>query len=42
MVRAGLSELEERLPANMFFRTHKSYIVNIDQIESVTPSSGAK
>ena len=33
----GLSELEERLPANMFFRTHKSYIVNIDQIESVTP-----
>ena len=33
----GLSELEERLPANMFFRTHKSYIVNIDQIESITP-----
>ena len=33
----GLSELEERLPANMFFRSHKSYIVNIDQIESITP-----
>ena len=33
----GLSELEERLPANMFFRTHKSYIVNVNQIESVTP-----
>lgn len=33
----GLSELEERLPRNMFFRTHKSYIVNVGQIESVTP-----
>ena len=33
----GLSELEERLPANMFFRSHKSYIVNVGQIESVTP-----
>lgn len=33
----GLSDLEERLPANMFFRTHKSYIVNVNQIESVTP-----
>lgn len=33
----GLSELEERLPANMFFRAHKSYIVNVNQIESVTP-----
>ncbi|NLD58141.1 MAG: response regulator transcription factor [Clostridiales bacterium] len=33
----GLSELIERLPANMFFRTHKSYIVNVNQIESITP-----
>ena len=33
----ALSELEERLPANMFYRTHKSYIVNIAQIESITP-----
>lgn len=33
----GLSELEQRLPKPMFFRTHKSYIVNIHQIESVTP-----
>lgn len=33
----GLSEIEERLPTNMFLRTHKSYIVNVNQIESVTP-----
>ena len=32
-----LGEMEERLPEGMFFRTHKSYIVNIDQIESITP-----
>ncbi len=33
----GLSDLEARLPAHMFFRTHKSYIVNVNQIESITP-----
>lgn len=32
-----LSELEEKLPGDVFFRTHKSYIVNINQIDSVTP-----
>jgi len=33
----GMSELEQRLPANRFFRTHKSYIVNIARIASITP-----
>lgn len=32
-----LSELEERLPEKMFFRSHKSYIVNINHIVSITP-----
>ena len=32
-----LSELEERLPEENFFRSHKSYIVNIDHIISITP-----
>ena len=29
--------MEERLPEGMFFRTHKSYIVNINHIESIAP-----
>lgn len=33
----SLSELEERLPADTFFRSHKSYIVNINHIISITP-----
>lgn len=33
----SLSELEERLPDDTFFRSHKSYIVNIDHIVSITP-----
>ena len=33
----SLSELEERLPADTFFRSHKSYIVNINHIVSITP-----
>jgi len=32
-----LSELDERLPDDMFFRTHKSYIVNLAHIESISP-----
>lgn len=33
----SLSELEERLPPDTFFRSHKSYIVNINHIVSITP-----
>ena len=33
----SLSELDERLPDDMFFRTHKSYIVNLSHIESISP-----
>ncbi len=33
----SLSELEERLPDDTFFRSHKSYIVNINHIVSITP-----
>ena len=32
-----MSELAARLPENTFFRTHKSYIVNLDHIDSITP-----
>lgn len=33
----SLSELEERLPKEMFFRSHKSYIVNLNHIDSIAP-----
>lgn len=33
----SLSELEQRLPAGLFFRCHKSYIVNLNQIDSISP-----
>lgn len=33
----SLSELEERLPQNTFFRSHKSYIVNLNHIASIAP-----
>ena len=33
----SLSELEVRLPANLFFRCHKSYIVNLNHIDSISP-----
>ena len=33
----SLGELEERLPEENFFRSHKSYIVNIEHIISITP-----
>lgn len=32
-----LSEIDEKLPDDMFFRSHKSYIVNLAHIESVSP-----
>ncbi len=33
----GLSDIEKRLPKEKFFRTHKSYIVGLDHVESITP-----
>ena len=33
----SLSEFEERLPDNLFFRSHKSYIVNLNHIDSISP-----
>lgn len=33
----GLSDIEKRLPENKFFRTHKSYIVGLDHVDSITP-----
>ena len=32
-----LGEMEERLPGDMFFRTHKSYIVSLSHIDSISP-----
>lgn len=33
----GLSDIEVRLPKEKFFRTHKSYIVGLDHVDSITP-----
>ena len=33
----GMADLDERLPDDLFFRTHKSYIVNLNLIESIAP-----
>lgn len=32
-----LGEVEERLPRDTFFRSHRSYIINLEQIESIAP-----
>lgn len=32
-----LSEVEERLDPDLFFRCHKSYIINLTCIDSITP-----
>ena len=32
-----MGELAERLPEGTFFRTHKSYIVNLNHIDSISP-----
>lgn len=37
VVSDGMAELDERLPDEIFFRTHKSYIVNLNLIESIAP-----
>ena len=33
----GLSELEERLDKNQFFRSHKSYIINLSMLHKIYP-----
>ncbi len=33
----SLAEMEERLPNNVFFRCHKSYIINLNHIKDITP-----
>ena len=37
VVSDGMADLDERLPDEIFFRTHKSYIVNLNLIESIQP-----
>lgn len=36
-LNSSLSELMDKLPEDIFFRTHKSYIVNINMIKSIDP-----
>ncbi len=33
----SLGEMEERLPSDVFFRCHKSYIINLNHIKDITP-----
>ena len=33
----SLSDMEARLPADVFFRSHKSYIINLNHIKDITP-----
>ena len=37
VVGDGMADLDDRLPDDIFFRTHKSYIVNLNLIESIQP-----
>jgi two-component system LytT family response regulator len=33
----SLGDFEQRLPENLFFRSHKSYIINLNHIDSISP-----
>src|SRR5699024_4940695 len=35
--RMTLQELEEKLSGHPFYRTHRSYLVNLDHIQEITP-----
>ena len=37
VVGDGMADLDDRLPDDLFFRTHKSYIVNLNLIDSIQP-----
>ena len=37
IVSSGISGFQKRLPKNIFFRCHRSYIVNIDKIKEIIP-----
>lgn len=39
LIRATLGNFLERLPGNNFFRTHKSYAVNLDHLSKVEPTA---
>ncbi|MGC7845833.1 LytR/AlgR family response regulator transcription factor [Desulforudis sp. 1088] len=36
-VRYTLEQLEQRLPSDLFFRSHRAYLINIDQIKEIRP-----
>lgn len=35
--KAPLKELEQKLKGSLFFRPHKSYLVNVEKVEQLTP-----
>ncbi|MDK2563030.1 LytTR family DNA-binding domain-containing protein [Romboutsia sedimentorum] len=37
IVKCSLTEFEKNLPDNIFFKTHRSYIVNINKINEIIP-----
>ena len=37
VIGESMAEMEEKLPPEAFIRTHKSYIVNVNYIDSITP-----
>lgn len=37
VVNDALGDFEDRLPGDIFFRTHKSYIVNLNLVDSISP-----
>jgi len=37
IVKLSITEFEKNLKSNMFFKTHRSYIVNIHKIKEIIP-----
>jgi two-component system LytT family response regulator len=42
LVQVPMAELESRLDSNRFIRVHRSHIVNLDYVESLTPEGNAQ